>query len=310
MSSVTIVIPCFTEQRWDSLLRAVRSALEQTHPCDVTVVVDHNDVMLRRLQTAVGHQVEVMANRFPQGASGARNTGAFAATSELVAFLEDDAYAEPTWVEQLLRARRAAPDAVGLGGAIRPIWADGGPRWFPDEFSWAVGATVPRPADTDVRNVWGGNMMVVRRSFQEAPAERSTLAFFLRRCWSEGAGKAALSGLAESGAKVLDEEAAFIRSVVPRGLVRHLWAAVRGDAWGLARFGAIVAGTAMAGAGYLRTRVRPARAVTRLSAPAAADTPIGDATGDAGVEPASAVDDRRPRVVPTTRAEKKGTISA
>jgi glucosyl-dolichyl phosphate glucuronosyltransferase len=298
MLTVTIIIPCFTERRWDSLLRAVQSAWDQTFPCQLIVVVDHNERLLARLQSEIGTKAQVVPNSLPQGASGARNTGALIATSELVAFLEDDAAAEPTWIEALVRAYRETPRAVGFGGAIKPIWSHATPTWFPAEFSWAIGATPAVSVRTPVRNVWGGNMLVRRGAFlaaegfrtgfgkirdasqpedtelclrmtaraapgsrwlfvpdavvfHEVPIHRGTGAFFLRRCWSEGRGKHALWVLTAPGARPLDDEAVFVRTVLTRGLLRNLAAVTRGDPSGLARASAIVLGTAAAATGFV-----------------------------------------------------------
>ncbi|WP_138758785.1 glycosyltransferase family 2 protein [Modestobacter altitudinis] len=165
MTTVSVVIPCFTEERWDEILRAVQSVLAQSHPCEVVVVVDHNDLLLERLSRSLGERAVVVANRFTRGASGGRNTGARVAQGDLVVFLDDDEVADPGWIDALVRAHRAAPEATGLGGAVEARWPGGTPRWFPQQFSWTVGGTEPRSQDTDVRNVWGGNMAVRRDSF-------------------------------------------------------------------------------------------------------------------------------------------------
>ena len=167
-TTVTVVIPCFTEARWDDLTRAIDSALAQTYPCQVIVAVDHNDVLLERLRRAFGERARVVANRYAQGASGGRNTGAELADTDLVVFVDDDEVADPAWVANLVRAHREAPFAVGLGGAVEARWPGGRPRWFPEEFSWTVGGTPPHAEGTDVRNVWGGNMAVRRTAFLDA----------------------------------------------------------------------------------------------------------------------------------------------
>jgi glucosyl-dolichyl phosphate glucuronosyltransferase len=165
--SATIVIPCYTEDRWTSLTAAIDSARHQTTPVPVIVVVDHNAALAERLrrETAGITGISVLENAYAQGVSGGRNTGAEAATSEYVAFLDDDSTADPAWVERLVAALDREPLASGAGGAIVPTWTVGEPSWFPAEFGWAVGMT---PADrplTRVRNVWGGNMMVHRATF-------------------------------------------------------------------------------------------------------------------------------------------------
>ncbi|MCZ2803722.1 glycosyltransferase [Modestobacter sp. VKM Ac-2983] len=299
MTRVSVVIPCFTEERWEEIVRAVESALDQTHPCEVRVVVDHNDLLLERLRRALGpRDVRVEANRYARGASGGRNTGAESAEGDLVVFLDDDEVAMPDWIENLVRAHRSAPGAVGLGGAVEARWPGGPPRWFPEEFSWAVGGTAPRSEDTDVRNVWGGNMAVRRDSFlaaggfatdfgkvghasqpedtelclrmnaragagarwrfvpgaviwHEVPRDRRTFSFFLRRTWSEGAGKRVMATLSGADRGTLAEEHSFVRTVLTRGVAHHLLAVLRGDLGGLARAGATVLGVASAALGYL-----------------------------------------------------------
>lgn len=175
MLTVQIVIPCFTERRWFCTLEAIRSAQEQTYESEVVVVVDHNQSLLARLKTEVASEVTVVSNRFTKGASGARNTGVLAGTADLIAFLDDDAIAEPTWIEHLVHGLKQQPSAVGAGGAVVPVWETSCPRWYPREFSWVIGGTPARPAGdlSLVRNVWSCNMIVRRQCFDQAGAFRT-----------------------------------------------------------------------------------------------------------------------------------------
>ncbi|HEU5319686.1 MAG TPA: glycosyltransferase, partial [Methylomirabilota bacterium] len=50
-----------------------------------------------------------------QGLSGARNSGLRAATGEIVAYIDDDAYPDPHWLHHLAQAFRTT-DHVGVGG--------------------------------------------------------------------------------------------------------------------------------------------------------------------------------------------------
>jgi GT2 family glycosyltransferase len=169
-ATVTVVIACWSEERWPQLSDAVASVLAQTvAPGRVVVVVDHNEALRRRVAEQ-WPSVVVVANRFSPGASGARNTGASTADGDIVAFLDDDAAATPTWLERLLQPF-TDPAVVGAGGGVDPAWEAGRPPWFPDEFLWLVGATGPqepgRPerAPHPVRNVWAENMAVRRGPF-------------------------------------------------------------------------------------------------------------------------------------------------
>jgi hypothetical protein len=102
--------------------------------------------------------------------------------------------------------------------------------------------------------------------WHEVPPERRTFRFFLRRNWAEGAGKRVMASLSEAGTALLDEETAFVRTVLTRGVLRNLLAAVKGDVSGLARAGASVLGIGAAGLGYLAAGRRPAATAERRQA--------------------------------------------
>jgi hypothetical protein len=47
--TTTVIVCAYTAQRWDLLIRAVRSLRTQTvPPSEVVVCIDHNDELLRR----------------------------------------------------------------------------------------------------------------------------------------------------------------------------------------------------------------------------------------------------------------------
>jgi glucosyl-dolichyl phosphate glucuronosyltransferase len=164
--SVSVVVCAYTEARWDELVMAVRSLQQQTTPPDeIIVVIDHNTALLERVQATLTG-VTVLANREPQGLSGARNTGIGIARGNIVAFMDEDAAAAPDWLASL-RACYTHPDVLGVGGAIDPYWVGERPAWFPLEFDWVVGCTyrgMPTTA-TNVRNLIGCNMSFRRSIF-------------------------------------------------------------------------------------------------------------------------------------------------
>lgn len=165
-AEVSVVIPCHSERGWDTLVGAVASALaQQPPPSDVVVVVDHNPQLYYRARRDLTG-VTVLENRFEQGASGNRNTGAWHTTTPLVAFLDGDITAGPQWLAQLVTPFDD-PAVVGTGGAIAAAWERTRPRWMPDELLWAVGASYTgMPLITaPVRNVWSASMAVRREVF-------------------------------------------------------------------------------------------------------------------------------------------------
>lgn len=163
---LSVVVCCYTLRRWDDVVAAVTSLqLQRPAPTDIVLVVDHNEELLRRCRERWPQGVTIVASDGPSGLSGARNTGLRVAGAEIVAFLDDDAAAQPGWSTALLDAYRDGDDVLGVGGYIEPSWAAGArPSWWPPAFDWVVGCSyegLPRER-TDVRNVIGANMSVRR----------------------------------------------------------------------------------------------------------------------------------------------------
>lgn len=166
--AVSVVICAYTEARWDDLLAAIASVEQQRDrvSLEIVVVIDHNPALLERLREA-GTAVRPTPNVQSRGLSGARNSGVQLARSPIVAFLDDDAIADPAWLEALV-ATYDDPSVAGAGGAIRPLWETGRPRWWPAEFDWVVGCTyrgMPEQRAV-VRNVIGCNMSFRRELLQ------------------------------------------------------------------------------------------------------------------------------------------------
>ena len=159
--SVGVVICCYTERRWDDVLAAVESVRRQTRPPGrIVLVVDHNPALLARLEDSAVDAV-VVANARRPGLAGARNTGSAHCPTDVVAFLDDDAVADPDWLAALV-AEYADPTVMAVGGRIDPRWDRARPRWFPDEFGWVVGCSYrgQPPGRAAVRNVIGAGMSV------------------------------------------------------------------------------------------------------------------------------------------------------
>jgi GT2 family glycosyltransferase len=167
--SVSVIICVYTAQRWPQIVRAVRSVLAQDIPAaQIVVVVDHNAALLDRVRHAFPG-VTVVASIGPRGLSAARNTGVAQASGEIVAFLDDDAEAEPDWLARLL-PHYFDQRVLVVGGRAVPAWEEERPRWLPPEFDWVVGCSFTgQPTQVaPVRNVIGCNM-----SFRRAVLDRT-----------------------------------------------------------------------------------------------------------------------------------------
>jgi glycosyltransferase involved in cell wall biosynthesis/GT2 family glycosyltransferase len=176
MPPVSVVICAYTLERIELIGAAIDSLEAQTvSPHEVVLVIDTSPELEAECRER-WPQVRVLPNREQQGLSGARNTGLAESSGAVVAFLDDDAVAAPDWIERLGCAY-SDESVVGAGGAVRPLWAEERPSWFPPEFDWVVGCThsgMPRRREA-VRNLVGANMSFRREALIEAGGFRHEL---------------------------------------------------------------------------------------------------------------------------------------
>ena len=167
--SLSIVICSYTTRRWADLCRVVDSVLDQDGPTiEIIVVIDHCDdlYLLACHRYRAMKRVTVCWNTFDPGLSGARNSGVAAARGDVIAFIDDDAEAEPGWVRALM-SHFTRDEVACVGGYAIPVWPEGRPVWMPEEFDWVVGCSyVGQPTEVaPVRNPLGCNMSLRRNVF-------------------------------------------------------------------------------------------------------------------------------------------------
>ncbi len=292
---VTVIICAYTEDRWDLLVNSVESIQHQDlAPRQLIVCVDHNHALYersrRRWEGGTGPvRVTVVENRYGGRLGSARRTAAELASGEFLAFLDDDASAEPDWLTRMLAAYED-PRVIAVGGAPHPVFATRRPRWFPPEYDWVFGCSYVGLPETrsPIRHVIGAAMSVrsadlaaigyfhsdnhddmdmCHRLVDSAPgriivyeptavvhhfvhADRLTWRYFWRRCFFVNRGKVgAFRAMGE--ARNLRAERDFARRALTRGVTRGLGEFARGDLGGLERAGALCAGLVLAGLGYL-----------------------------------------------------------
>ena len=313
--TVSVVIPAHTMKRWPLVVKAVESARRQTvSPEEVVLCIDNNPELLARAREqwpTAGAGVRVMANRFSGhvdgwqvhakahgaarrfGAGSARNCAVETVASDIVAFLDDDAWAEPEWLENLLTVYERFPVAA-VGGPPLPDYETGRPVWFPSSFDWVFGCAYEGlPESTaPLRHLIGANMSVRRDAFvalsgfqsvdfddldlcmrlaarfgteslyyepravvhHYVPAERVSWRYFYRRCYFVNREKVQTFRDMGSAAN-LAAELEFVWRALTRYCVTDLRRGVAGEPGAFRAVGATIAGIALAGLGNLRGRL-------------------------------------------------------
>jgi glycosyltransferase involved in cell wall biosynthesis len=304
--TVSVVICAYTEDRWPLLLHSVESVQRQSlTPVEIIVCVDHNDSLLERCRRQWADQADspsvpvvVLANKYQGRLGSARNSAAEVAQGDIVAFLDDDAWADPDWLDRLL-APYANDLVVAVGGAPVPEFEAARPGWFPFEFDWVFGCAYAGLPETQapVARLIGANMSVRRLALAEiggfhsdnhddmdmchrlkdrrpaeqivyepmarvhhfVPAVRTTWRYFWRRCFFVNKGKVGAFRQMK-GAGNLSADIGFVGRALSHGVSRGLRQALKGDAWGAARAASILAGIVLAGSGHVAGRWQLRRA--------------------------------------------------
>lgn len=172
---VSVVVCTYSMERYDVFSECVESVLAQTHePLEVVVVVDGNPQVFDRVREdfdtdeARGRVDDLVlhCNEENRGISYSRTRGAELASGEVVAFIDDDAAAEPDWIERLVEVYEDT-DAVAVGGYVVPEWVDEEPAFFPAEFYWLIGCDERGFGEhmEELRNTYGSNISFRREIF-------------------------------------------------------------------------------------------------------------------------------------------------
>lgn len=141
---ISVVICTYNRQQY--IVDALESLKNQTLNKNEfeTIVVNNNSpddtevIVKNYINTHPGLNLIYLLET-KQGASFARNTGAAIAKSGLLVFMDDDAIAEPDYLEKIIEFYETHPDVSGLGGRIIPIYIPAKPEWMSHFVSSLVG---------------------------------------------------------------------------------------------------------------------------------------------------------------------------
>ncbi|RJR07416.1 glycosyltransferase family 2 protein [Candidatus Parcubacteria bacterium] len=129
------IILC-TANRKEPLRACLENILLQSIPpeqYEIIVInnVPEDDVRVRSVIHDLGASEKIRYSfEEEEGLSPARNHGITLAKADILVFIDDDALAEPTWLEELLKTYCEHPDAAVVGGKIRLFWEGDVPGWL------------------------------------------------------------------------------------------------------------------------------------------------------------------------------------
>lgn len=166
---VSVVLCAHTLDRYDAVTEAAESVLTQTYDdVELVLVSDGNGAVADRFRSDFGDHGDVVihCNDRNRGLLVSRNNGAQLASGDVVAFIDDDAVAEPDWVDELARVYEET-DAIAVGGHVAPDWVTDKPDFFPEEFYWLVGCDERGMGEhmEELRNTYGSNISYRRDVF-------------------------------------------------------------------------------------------------------------------------------------------------
>jgi glycosyltransferase involved in cell wall biosynthesis len=161
--AITVVVPtrgraAYLEVTLDSLRRQ-RTGI----PYEVLVIDD--GATDATPEVAARHGARLIRHGERRNANVARNTGVREAQADLLAFLDDDVFIPPGWLEALTEGAARYPDAEAFGGPIRPRLEGNPPRSCGREDPPITSLDLG-PEDCEAEMVWGANF-AVRRSAVE-----------------------------------------------------------------------------------------------------------------------------------------------
>ncbi|MCD6339768.1 MAG: glycosyltransferase [Verrucomicrobia bacterium] len=160
---VSVVVATYNGAR--TLTQCLESLQRLRYPAYEVIVVD--DGSTDRTPNIINLCPWVRHLRHPRnlGLSTARNTGVEAARGEIVAFLDDDCYADPDWLYRLVGDMIADPQLAGAGG----------PNLLPPEDSPVAAAVMAAPGgpapvlltDREAEHLPGCNMAFWKKALEE-----------------------------------------------------------------------------------------------------------------------------------------------
>lgn len=225
---LSVIVPTCNGSQ--GLSRTIRSVLDQSLSQDryEVIVVDNNSsdstrAVVEEFNQAWGNRIRYIFEPTP-GLVYARHAGARAAIGEILCYIDDDATADPAWLEAIARTFEN-PAVVLSGGKILPEYETEPPDWV--EGLWTqcasgrnLGALSlmdlgDEPGPYDPGNVWGCNFSIRKQTlFSVGGFHPDALPMGLIRYRGDGEGGLSRK-IGERGYKAYYQPEAVVRHHIP-----------------------------------------------------------------------------------------------
>jgi GT2 family glycosyltransferase len=170
-SFISVVVCAFSLERFDKTIDCINSVLNNTYKnFEIILVIDGNQQLKQKMDLEFRYckNFLIIDNKKNEGPAISRNKGVEYTKGDIVAFIDDDAFADPYWLENIVKDFLQYPEILCIGGKLLPVYENGSKR-LPEEILWLVGGTYKGHPESKqvVRNVFTGNMAVRRDIFMD-----------------------------------------------------------------------------------------------------------------------------------------------
>jgi glycosyltransferase involved in cell wall biosynthesis len=141
----TSVIICSYRGNESLALSCITSLYQQSErPNEIILVVDteKEKEKFKEYVKKGGDYSVIFLSSGKKGLAAARNVGVEASSSEILAFIDDDAIADTLWLEEIQKSFISDSNIVVTGGPVKPIFEG---KTIPEKFFWIIGCTSNSP---------------------------------------------------------------------------------------------------------------------------------------------------------------------
>ena len=238
---ISVVICTLNRPQYlETVVHSVKNQTLQKDKYEVLVIdngsTEVNKEAIKRLQSEMGFKYIYEPRT---GLSHARNRGVQEAGGDVVAFIDDDAEAEPGWLEGLLSSYRDDHIAC-VGGKSILKWPDGfqRPKWLHRKLEPFLSGFDPGVnRELEVRGIshipYGVNISFRRRILEKYPF-RTDLGRTDKGIYGGEETELCLR-LLKDGWKVIYNPSAVVHHIVPDSRIEQTWFLKRALDWGISR---------------------------------------------------------------------------